>query len=183
MLDSQWQDELTHVLRTLQIIVGALIAGCTAFLVIVLIQAPGAGAGGGQPLVTYIAIAFAVLALVARVVVLGAITARGRRSIVRGTWRLSAIQSGRYANFVDRTGDAGKLAMVHQTGTIVAGAILEGATFFLLAAYMLEPQTLSLVVAIALIFGLATHIPTRSRLIHWIEDQVELLGQERQRGE
>ena len=182
MSNSQWQNELNPVLRTSQIIVGALIAGCTTFLVIALVVAGRVGAAGGQPLVTYAGIVFAGLALIVRVVVPGMINARGRRSIARGTWRLPGNQSARYGKFIERTGDAGKLAILSQTGTIVAAAILEGATFFLMVAHMIDRSLSSLIVAVALIVGLLMHIPTRSRLIYWIEDQLNLLEQERQIG-
>jgi hypothetical protein len=39
-----------------------------------------------------------------------------------------------------------------------------------------------LVVAVAMILGLVFHIPTRSGVVHWIEDQLQLIEQERQFG-
>ena len=50
---------------------------------------------------------------------------------------------------------------------------------FALVAYLVDQSPLSLMLAGVLIFGLAAHFPTRSRLIHWIEDQLVLLQRQR----
>ncbi len=185
MADSQWRDELGPMLRTLQIVVGALIAGTVGFLVVVLVVFTTEDRGDAAPVITYVAVAFAVTTLIARIVTPGIIIARGRRAIARGTWRLtqgSAAPPARIAELLERTGDAGKLGILFNISTIVAAALLEGAAFFAIVAYMMEHSVLSLIVAVVLIFGLATHVPTRSRLIHWIEDQLAQLQQERHLG-
>ena len=184
MVDSSWQDELTRPLRTLQIVVGALVAGTVVFLGIVLALGPGApqqqGAGGFS--MTNVAMVFVVAVLIVRAIVPGAITAAGRRKIADGTWTLPPAQSGPgwMPEFLKRTGDAGKLTCVFMTRTIVAGALIEGATFFMLIAHMLEQTPLSLIVAAVLIAGLLLHVPTRARLIGWIEDQLVQIEQQRQ---
>lgn len=184
MSDSKWQDELGPIVRSLQIIVGSLIASCVVFLVIVLVTTGGKVAAGGQPLLRYMAVVFAVTALIARLVVPGILIASTRRKIIRGTWRQPQFPAFNptLAAFLERTGDAGKLAMVFQTSSIVGAALLEGPAFFALIVYLVEQSPLSLILAGVLILGLATHLPTRSRVIHWIEDQLVLLQQERQLG-
>ena len=184
MSDSKWQDELGPIVRSLQIIVGSLIAGCVIFLVIALATTGGKVAAGGQSLLTYMAVVFAVTALIARMVVPGILIASTRRKITGGTWRppQSPALNPTLAALLERAGDAGKLAMVFQTSSIVGAALLEGAAFFALLAYLVEQSPLSLILAGVLILGLATHLPTRSRVIHWIEDQFVLLEQERQLG-
>ena len=63
---------------------------------------------------------------------------------------------------------------------IVASALIEGATFFTLIVYMTEGKPLSLIIAVALIAGQILHVPTRSRLVGWIEGQLVQLEQQRQ---
>ena len=76
--------------------------------------------------------------------------------------------------------EAGRLAFVYQTKTIIAGALLEGCAFFLLVVHMIEGSPISLGAALALILALAMLMPTRGRIVRWIENQLELLEQERQ---
>ena len=89
-------------------------------------------------MLTYAAIGFAVIALIARLIVPGVIASTTRRKIIAGTWRLPAHAPARTAAFVERTGDAGRLAIAFLTGTIAAAALLEGIAFFALVAYLLE---------------------------------------------
>lgn len=185
MSDSQWQEELAPVTRQLQIIVGALVAGTVSFLAIVLVMTANKAIERLQadlPIMTFVALAFAASAVLARVIAPRIIVTQGRRKILRGTWQppQGPAASARTAAFLERTGDAGKLAMLLTTRTIVAAAILEGAAFFALVAYMLERSPLSLIVAVALILALILHIPTCSRTVHWIEEQLNLLRQEQQ---
>jgi len=185
--DHQWHNELTPVLRTMQIVVGALVAGCAMFLVVVLVVAPTMAADRRQdmPLITYVATGFAVVSLIVRAVVPGIVVTLGRRRILNGNWPMPASRGGSQpinVEFIERTGDAGRLAVLSLNRTIIAAAMLEGAAFFALVAYMIERLPLALVVAVALIVGVALHFPTRSRLVHWVEDQLALIEQERQRG-
>jgi hypothetical protein len=181
---SKWQQQLTPVLRQSQIIVAALIAGCVIFLVIALVMTGGKVADPDQPVLTYIAVGFVAVTLIARMIVPGMLIASGRQKIIRGTWQLaqSAAIRPTMAEFLERTGDAGKLAVIFNTITIVSGALLEAPAFFALVAYLVDQSPLSLVLAGLLILGLVTQVPTRSRLIHWIEGQLALLEQERQLG-
>ena len=131
---------------------------------------------------TIMAVVFVVVVLIVRLIVPGVITAVGRRKIVQGTWNLPQGRNAQtwLVELIERTGDPGKLASLFMIRTIVAGAMIEGATFFTLIAHMIEGTTLSLIVAVALIAGLLLHFPTRSRLVGWIEDQLVQIEQERQ---
>lgn len=157
----------------LQIVVGAMIGGCLFFLAIALVlRVQGAfGAAAKQPIVTYVAVGFAVLALAARVIVPAAVVRSGRG-------RLAARQAGSS----DPAETTRELWRLLTTRTIVAAALLEGATFFSLVAYMLEGSPLALVIAVLLIVGLGMHMPTRSTAAGWIERQTAALKQEQQWG-
>jgi len=81
--------------------------------------------------------------------------------------------------FAGRTGDsqgpapAGPLAL-YQTRMIVGLALLEGAAFFNLVAYLIEGRWWSLAVtAVPLAFMLAAY-PTRTRIRQWVEDREQL---------
>ena len=58
---------------------------------------------------------------------------------------------------------------------IVGAAMVEGAAFLAVFAYLLDRTTLSLALAVVLIAGVTAHFPTRSRVEHWIEGQLQLL--------
>ncbi|MBN2477537.1 MAG: hypothetical protein JXB62_23220 [Pirellulales bacterium] len=191
MLDSRpgsdsWQNELSPVLRVHQIVVAALLTGCLMFLVITLVIGSSVAEGMEQEstLITFTSLGFAVVALLVRTVVSGVIVARGRRSILRGTWRLPRGRDGQpiSAEFIERTGDAGKLAVLSLQRTIVGAAVLEGAAFFTLVAYLIEQSPLALGAAALLIVGVGLHFPTQGRLVQWIADQLTLLEQERLMG-
>jgi hypothetical protein len=64
----------------------------------------------------------------------------------------------------------------------VGAAIIEGATFLMLIAYMTERFTPVLAIAVVLIVAIAAHMPTRSGVVHWIEDQLRLVDEERSMG-
>ncbi len=182
MPESQWQEQLTPIVRTLQIIVGALVAGCLTFAGVVIAQS-GAFPAKDEPLmITYVGFIFAAMALVAHIVVPGIIVAQGRRKIARGTWSLpqQAATQAKLKAFIEQAGDAGKLWMLFNVKTIVAAATLEGATFFMLVAVMLEGSPLALAAAMALVLGVALQFPTRTRVIHWIDAQLQRLEQEKQ---
>ncbi len=60
----------------------------------------------------------------------------------------------------------------YQTGAIISGAILEGAAFFNLIAYMIEGAIGNLATAVILVMGLASLFPTVSGVANWIEDAI-----------
>jgi len=175
MTESNWQDELTGKIRELQIVVGALIAGCAVFMAVVLVvdieQDPK-----HPPVLTYVALNFVASALVARMLIRRAMIKSARRKITEGTWKPPGqTTSPQLAEFLERTGDAGKLWMLLNITTIIGAALLEGSAFFALMAFMLEQTWATLILAILLILGLILQMPTRSGVIHWIEDQLALL--------
>ena len=87
MLEPACREEIARRVRTSQIIVGAMVAGPLAFLVIVLvvIQRGFAGVPETAPILTYVALAFALSAVLARLIVPNLIVAQARRNIIQGT--------------------------------------------------------------------------------------------------
>jgi hypothetical protein len=194
MLEPACRDEIARRVRIPQVIVAALVAGLLTFLaiVLVLIQQGFAGAPEVATILTGVAVAMAVAAVLARLTVPPMIVARARRRIAQGTWQVpqAAQAQSAYsqasqedaARFLEQTGDAGRLFFVLVSKTIVAAAIVEGAAFFALIAYMLGRSPLALALAILMIAAVAAHFPTRSGVMSWIEGQLRLVEQERQFG-
>ena len=168
------------LVRTLQIIIGAMVAGCGMFLVIVLVIAGGSSKVSDPPVITYLACTVAAAAVVAHLIIPGIVVAQARRKIVAGTWNI--VQRNQPPTSADgaEQDDVGKLTQWFMVRTIIVAVILEGPVFFLLVAHMLEHSPLSLVLAVVLILALAAQFPTHSRVDRWIEDQTRLLNEERQ---
>lgn len=188
MNESDWRPRVAKFVWPLQIIVAALAAGSLAFLIVVLVVAgSGLGDAGHQDpwMITWVALAFLTVAIVARTVVPSAIVRQGRKKIAQGTFQLPQARQTSQQPSLDilaQMGDPGKLLVLYQIKTIVGGALLEGVAFFLLIAYMIERQTAALGLAAALIVAIALHMPTRSGVVQWIEDQLRLVDEERAMG-
>jgi hypothetical protein len=187
MSDTSWQEEVGRRVVLIQIIVAALLFASIGFLAVaaVLVQLgvvePDRELAGVMNLVL---ILFLIGDIIARLVAPSIVVAQQRRMIVAGQWSLpEGTGQGKIAALIERTGDAGRLLGVYRTRTIVASALLEGTAFFAIVVYLLTQSIVGLTVAVVLILGLAWHIPTRCGVVHWIEDQLELVKRERQRRE
>ncbi len=189
--DSSWRDEIGPLLLNIRIIVFALTTGCLTFMgiAIFIVQSKPPADNDSLPIVTYMALGFAGVAIVLRMIVPKMIESAGRKRIADGTWQglpptagPQQAQNAEWFERLERLGDAGKLVSVLQTRTLVAGAILEGSAFFALVAYLIEQSPLALAAAIVLIIGVALNFPTRSGATHWIEDQLASIEQLRQFG-
>lgn len=157
--------------RTLQIIVAAMVAGCSLFLTIVLVIVfSGPSKSPDVPIITYIAVAFAAGAVAMHLIIPGIVVAQGRRKILAETSSTTPATQD----------DTSKFSQLLITKTIIAAAILEGAALFSLIAHIVERSPLSLGAAIVLIVMLAAHFPTQSRVGRWIDDQTRLISEERQ---
>jgi hypothetical protein len=80
----------------------------------------------------------------------------------------------------DAGGSPGEWLGVYQARLIALLAILEGNTFSLLIAYLLEGLPISLAGAGVLLLGMLMLFPTRSGVQNWIANQRELTQQEGQ---
>ena len=170
------REPLAGQVRVLQIIVASVVLGPVAFLGYVLFMAPPAEKDGGG-FMTYVACGVAAAAVAARLFAPPLIVRSQRRQIAAGVWSPSGQTGGRLKT---PTTDAGKLAAVYATRTIVAVVVLEGAVFFLVVAYLLERNPLALAAAIPLIVVIAAHFPTQARVAEWVERQLRQLDEDRQ---
>jgi hypothetical protein len=192
------EDAIRPIVLQAQIIVGALVAGLLCFSVIASVidvgpkagaapAAPVGGAGvGGEPgaglsvpILTYAAVAFAVVDLPLSYLIPIFVARQQRRAIAAGKLTTSA------SSTPDADGSSAaarmKFSALQAAFTqqlIVGAAVNEGAAFFALVAYMLEKKPIALVVAAVLIAGVASRFPTLGRTKQWLEQQDEKLRED-----
>ena len=184
MPDTSWQEEVGNRVKTIQIVVGALIAGCVGFLAVAAVIVSG-DAFEPDPemaqVMNLVLVLFLVGDLIAWAIAPRMMVAQGRRKIADGAWTPpQGSGSGEMVKFIERTGDAGRLFALYMTRTIVACALLEGVAFFAIIVYLVTGSIVGLAIAVVLVIGLALHMPTRGGVLHWIEDQLRLVEQDRQ---
>jgi hypothetical protein len=169
------QDPVVSLVRTGQITIGAMAGGVLIMLAVghfAVRPRPQAA----QLILTYVAVAYSVMALGLSVVVPRLLIAAALRSIARGTRRgQPTLQQGLPA----RAQDTLVLAQLHRTKTIVAAALLEGAAMFDAVAYFVEGAPLAAAGALILVVALAIFLPTLPRVEAWIDDHREKLEEER----
>lgn len=194
MSEVPWRDEIVPLVRISQIIVLALAVGVVVFLALAIVlvaqgtfgpgaddlNAPAPENGEMLFVMDLTLILFLIGNMIARMIVPGLIVAQQRRKIVSGQSIPPAGPGAEnLASSIERMGDAGRLMGVYQVKTIIAAALLEGTAFFAIIVFIVTQSMIGLAVAILMILGLMFHIPTRSSVIHWIEDQLAIVQQER----
>jgi len=180
---SRWQDEIGPYVLTMQIIAGALMGGVVVFGTIAFFIAPigGGAAGVDLPILTHLALGFAAVAIVGRWVIPGVVVTAGRKRIVQGRSPSppAVSRSPQLPEFIEKYGDVARLIGLYQASLITGSAILEGAAFFCLVAFLPTREPICLWAAIVLVASMGLGFPTRSRVVHWVEDQQNVLQQQR----
>jgi hypothetical protein len=164
-------DELRSAAFTSQIIVLALATGVIVFGVIAFFlsfQLDESDAG----ILVYAMAALAAAAVLARMLAPALIAARARKAIAAGMWR-PAGQAQAIAETL-----RGRLAEVYLTKTIVGSALLEGAAFANLVAYLLTGRTFSAAISALLLVGILLGFPTGDRVAAWVDGQQRLIEEE-----
>ena len=161
-----------------------MVLGATALLVVgLVIPADLVGIERVEtalPILTYLGVGCAVLALLALAVVPGLMTASGRASIAGGKARLAATGQLLGPESAKALGpQASRLCGLFAKVTIVRAAIAEGVAILAGVAFMVEGEATSLIVAIVLILALVLQLPTRARMAAWLEEQLRLIEQGR----
>jgi len=173
-METPSREVITTQVRTLQIIVGALIVGCLTFAgIAVFIAGQREPAGADQvedqfPIITAMALAFGGVALAAQLVIVPMLRKQARQQLAKQPEAAEA--------------DATQLLISLQTTTIVGAAISEGACFFNLIAHLLEGSPYSLLMAGVLMLTIAMRFPTVNGVIDWLERQMRLVREEREFG-
>jgi hypothetical protein len=158
----------------MQIVAAAMAGGVLIFLavVVILVWQKDGGRPDGR-LLTYIAVAFAIVAVFAWSIVPSVIAGQLRQPIVDG----SATRRGSKSDHGAESGNIRPLTAIYQTRLIIGSALLEGAAFFCLVAYLLERQPLSLVVAVLFCLLLVSQIPSVARVESWVAGEVAIIEQ------
>lgn len=142
----------TRVGLTAQIIAGALMAGILAFagVAFVISKSPVAA----NPMISYLAAGFAAVSVVMHFVI---------PSLLVGAQKAALRQCP-----IDQR--RGLLAGAYLSKTIVGMALLEGAGFFNLVAYIVERQAWSYGVIAVLLTLMAVRFPSQGRFDEWADD-------------
>jgi hypothetical protein len=162
MFTQEQRDRIAATVRTLRIVVGAMLMGVLVFLGVVL--AIRRGAGPAEPFIAYLAAAFALVCAFASTVVPNfmanqAIRLQNLEPALEGTGRIDVGFDNQILS---------QLLAIYQTRLIVACALLEGAAFFNLVAYMIEGWTPNLVVTGVLLVMMAMRFPTTGGVEEWV---------------
>ena len=144
--------DATKIGRISQIIAGALIMGVVMFGCVAFFVANGEPAK--SPMVALIGVGMAAMAVMVRFIVPAIIVNGGKASL-------------KEASDAEQTS---LLAGLYQTKMIVGMAVLEGAAFFNLIAYMTEKQFWSYGVVAFLVGVMAISFPSQGQFESWAEE-------------
>jgi hypothetical protein len=169
-------------LRVLQIIVLALAAGCGMFGVIVISLCIGKPWNNDFPILTLMALGFGAMAIFFRLIVPPLIVLQGRKVLLRRLLESGSEKVVKNTDYLEKpdADTAGQLFQILMTRTIIAGALLEGAIFFLLIATLTEHSLPAITLAGMLWLSLIAHFPTRGWTERWLENQQRLLREDRE---
>ena len=180
------QEAIRPIVLQGQIIIGALLAGLLCFLVIVNVidlgpppgvAAAAAGAGAvdrAMPIITYMAVAFAAISLPLSTIVPLVITNQQRRAIAAGKSTGSAVRRKRWRPIGRQPDPTHRLARGlfdpahHRCRHQRRGRVLRS------GRVSIEKNPIAIAVAVVLIAGVATRIPTPGRVERWLEQQQKL---------
>ncbi len=180
MLSEPQREYLNQHLRPMQIIVGALAAGAVTFMCVApFVVAGRREVGPANPLVMqYTGLALTFLAILAWMLVPWYFAGGLRQAIADG----KPLTNRPMVPAPPGVGDVQPLKEMYMTRLILGAAILEGAAFFNVVAYILERQPISLVVAGVLVILLLAQMPTWGRMQGWAESDLATLKQLRAMG-
>ncbi len=161
--------------RISQIIAGSLIAGVVIFLVVVLFLVHGQGRGnvaaGNFPILSLIAAGMLTTLAPMSVLMPRFLNQASLGQLTAGTWKPpDGVNPATFGTVTD------KLMAIYQTTLIIRLALLEGAAFMGVLAYLQEAQPWALgLVAVALAM-MALSFPTRGRAQAWLDSQADALA-------
>jgi hypothetical protein len=166
MLSDTERNEIRPLVRSAQIVVGALALGVINFSAVVLFMSLTNHRGEvAPPNLTHAAIIASCFAIIAAFAI---------PMFIAGAMGQSAANASAQATSLSV---ARRLANVYFKLLVIRCAILEGAAFFCLVSYMIESNRLSMVVASILLIILLMQFPTTSRVEDRIETQLANLRQ------
>ncbi len=173
---------LRAALRILQMIVAMLLLGVLVFLgVAAYLTLNRQEPPTEPPMLTYILMGTALVAIVAVAYVAAAVVKRARRDLVEGRpVRMPGGAAVAVPAAIAASGDAGRLFPAYQTATILRAASYEGAAFLCLVAAIVEGHLAGLVGGLVMAALLALQIPTAARTEQHLEAELAEIARGRQ---
>lgn len=163
MSSPQSELSLAQRIRIMQIIVAAMAMGIVSFMGIALfIRLAQQQPGPGLPHITYIALGYFPIALLLQAILPNMMSRRPQTPE-----RLDEL--ARNSDAAHR--GAGSLCVRYQTMLIISLAIIEGAAFLALIAYIIDGNMLTLFVAAILLGVMLAKFPSAARVERWIDEQ------------
>lgn len=171
---SEEQDKfLRQILSVMRIIAGTLMAGVVIFLgVVVFLIEPEKPV---PPMLAYVGVGAALIAVVASYVIPGFLYRQIIQSLIDGTAPPLPIELWHKQEL----GVIGPLLYIYHMRQIVSLAILEGAAFFNVIAYMIERQQVSLLMVALLLAAMVLRFPTRHGVQSRLSNQIKFIDDHR----
>lgn len=158
--------------RTLQIVVAAMALGALVFLLAGFFLPHEESAPFPKLILTYVSLAYGLIAVLGYVAVPGVLTAPGRKRIARSAHHHSGDESPPETLSAS---DARRLLALFAEVLIIRCAMVEGGALLAGLAYLIERQGFAFLVAAWMILLLVVQIPTATRVQRWVEEQLPLL--------
>lgn len=167
MADPQEDGSLDQRVLVMQIIMAALAMGVVSFMgIAIFIRFSQQQAPPEMPVLTYIALGYTPIALLLQAILPGMMA--GART--QTPERLEGL-----AGKGDEVPAVGSLCARYQALLIISLAIIEGAAFLALIAYLIDGNLLTLGAAVVLLAVLLAKFPTLGRVERWIEERREAM--------
>lgn len=173
MFEPEQNQLIEQTARTTQIIAFALISGVILFAFVILLAGLATDDPPETPVISIVGFVFAAGAVLAAPIVSKAIASAMRRSAVEG----NQTSNRQYPAQQQEFGTFGIVVGSFQVGQIFRRAILEGAAFMNLVAYIIEAQPLNLAIAIFLVLTMMFSFPTRDNLERFVREQMDEIEQ------
>ena len=207
MLHPEFSEDAQLLIRTCQILVLAMAAGCVMFLGIAAIRSSGFEMVAGPEAaeeeqeaekkaeavekkeeesshsLTYFLLAGIVPLLVARAIVPRLYTVSVVQKIIQEEdfFKINPSNTSSLTQFlVKKHGPAGMLAQAFLTRTLVAAGLLEGGAMLAIIAYFLEGETISLIAAAIMIALLLLLLPTSGTFTDWVRTEMQMITDHQQ---
>jgi hypothetical protein len=122
-----------------------------------------------EPFLSYIAIVFTAVAVLAAWLVVPRIIAGQFRNSIAAGKHVEMAPIG--PDVTDEQRQIHPLIGAYTTKLIIACAFLEGAAFFNIVSYFIERQPWNPLIALVMLLMILAHFPTASRVTSWVEDE------------
>ncbi len=173
MFNPEQEELISQTVRTSQIIAFALISGVLIFAFVIVLTGLANDEPPETPLVSIVGFVFAAVSVLVAPIVSKAIAAMMRRTALSG----KQTRSRQFQEQQKKFGSFGLIVGSYLTKQIVRRALLEGAAFMNLIAYIIDAQSLNLALAIFLALAMLFDFPSRDRLERYVREQMNVIEQ------